>query len=69
MPNKNKKDNRVAISLDAELVNIKLMKANHVWRIEFDVYETDSPKVKELFDLVEKPVSLGIVADLTDPWE
>ena len=39
------------IALMAELVGLKNLKTTHVWRIELDVYEIDSPKVKQLFDL------------------
>ena len=45
----------------AELVGLKNLKTTHVWRIELDVYEIDSPKVKQLFDLINKPLSIGIV--------
>ena len=36
-------------------------KVSHAWRIEFDIYEIDSDKAKELMDLIEKPVVVGIV--------
>ena len=49
------------IALMAELVGLKNLKSTHVWRIELDVYEIDSPKVKQLFDLINKPLSIGIV--------
>ena len=49
------------IALMAELVGLKNLKTTHVWRIELDVYEIDSPKVKQLFDLINKPLSIGIV--------
>jgi hypothetical protein len=44
-------------------VGIKNLKMTHCWRLEFDVYENDSHKVKELFDYIETPVALGIVGD------
>jgi|TARA_R100000655_G_scaffold35282_2_gene68657 hypothetical protein len=49
------------IALMAELVGLKNLKSTHVWRIELDVYEIDSPKVKQLFDLINKPLSIGMV--------
>ena len=49
------------IALMAELVGLKNHKSTHVWRIELDVYEIDSPKVKQLFDLINKPLSIGMV--------
>ena len=54
----NKKDN---VTLTTELVGIKNLKTTHNWRLEFDVYEIDSDKVKQLIDLIEKPVMVGIV--------
>jgi hypothetical protein len=49
------------IVLRAELVGLKNLKSTHVWRIELDVYEIDSPKVKQLFDLINRPLSIGMV--------
>lgn len=49
------------VALSCELVGIKNLKSTHNWRIEFDVYEIDNEKVKELMDLIEKPVVVGIV--------
>ena len=43
----NKKDN---VTLTTELVGIKNLKTTHNWRLEFDVYEIDSDKVKYLMD-------------------
>ena len=59
MQKKEKEDNGVA--LNCELVGIKNLKTTHNWRIEFDVYEIDSDKVKELLDVIGKPVVVGIV--------
>jgi len=47
-------------TINAELVGIKNLKLTHCWRIEFDVYEIDSPKVKELLDKLNKPLLLTI---------
>ena len=51
----------VGIALMVELVGIKNLKTTHNWRLEFDVYEMDSPKVKQLFDTVNKPLSMGLI--------
>ena len=52
---------REGISLNVELVGIKNLKTTHTWRLEFDVYEIDSHKVKYLMDKIDKPVVVGIV--------
>tara|TARA_R100001530_G_scaffold129553_1_gene99951 strand:- start:129 stop:308 length:180 start_codon:yes stop_codon:yes gene_type:complete len=52
---------RIQVALKCELVGVKNLKSTHNWRLEFDVYEIDSDKVKELIDLVGEPVSMGIV--------
>ena len=52
---------RIEVALKCELVGVKNLKSTHNWRIEFDVYEIDTDKVKELIGLVGKPVSMGIV--------
>tara|TARA_R100000742_G_C4257380_1_gene75241 strand:+ start:505 stop:693 length:189 start_codon:yes stop_codon:yes gene_type:complete len=49
------------VALNCELVGIKNLKSTHNWRIEFDVYEIDSDKVKHLMDIIDKPVVVGIV--------
>tara|TARA_R100000773_G_C4204425_1_gene105768 strand:+ start:475 stop:663 length:189 start_codon:yes stop_codon:yes gene_type:complete len=49
------------VALNCELVGIKNLKSTHNWRIEFDVYEIDSEKVKHLMDIIDKPVVVGIV--------
>ena len=54
-------NNRKEVALKCELVGVKNLKSTHNWRIEFDVYEIDSNKVKELIDLVGEPVAMGIV--------
>jgi hypothetical protein len=43
------------------LVGLKNLKITHNWRLEFDVYEVEQEKVKELIDLIQKPVAIGIV--------
>ena len=53
--------NNTQVALNCELVGIKRLKSIRTWRLEFDVYETDEKLVKELFDIVERPVVLAIV--------
>ena len=55
------KEESNSVALNVELVGIKNLKTTHTWRIEFDVYEIDSSKVKELMDMINKPVSMGLV--------
>tara|TARA_B100001939_G_scaffold345067_1_gene360839 strand:- start:924 stop:1118 length:195 start_codon:yes stop_codon:yes gene_type:complete len=61
LKNLERKEEDRGVALNCELVGIKNLKSTHNWRIEFDVYEMDSDKVKQLIDLVEKPVAVGIV--------
>ena len=56
---KEQKDNSVTIT--TELVGIKNLKTTHNWRLEFDVYEIDSAKVKELMDKLNKPLMMALV--------
>ena len=49
------------IALNVELVGIKNLKTTHTWRLEFDVYEIDSPKVIDLMDKVDKPLVMALV--------
>ena len=48
-------------ALNVELVGIKNLKLTHSWRIEFDVFEIDNDKVKDLMDMLNKPISMGLV--------
>jgi hypothetical protein len=48
-------------SIRVNLVGIKHMKSLHVWRLEFDVYERENPKIKALFDQIEKDFYLLLV--------
>lgn len=61
MEDNNKKEDRLEVSLGVELVGIKNLKSTHNWRLEFDVYEEDNNVVKELFDVVDMPLTIGIV--------
>tara|TARA_R100000773_G_C4149436_1_gene72209 strand:- start:83 stop:274 length:192 start_codon:yes stop_codon:yes gene_type:complete len=58
---KNEDENDNGVALNCQLVGIKNLKSTHNWRIEFDIYEIDSDKVKQLIDLIDKPVAVGII--------
>ena len=49
------------IALNVELVGIKNLKTTHNWRLEFDVYEIDSHKVKNLMDKSNKALVMALV--------
>ena len=49
------------IALNVELVGIKNLKTTHNWRLEFDVYEIDSDKVKYLMDKLNKALVMALV--------
>jgi len=49
------------VALNVELVGIKNLKTTHTWRLEFDVYEIDSYKVKDLMDKVDTPLVMALV--------
>ena len=49
------------IALNVELVGIKNLKTTHNWRLEFDVYEIDSHKVKNLMDKINKALVMALV--------
>ena len=51
------------IALNVELVGIKNLKTTHTWRLEFDVYEIDSPKVKDLMDKIDTPLVMALVGN------
>ena len=49
------------VALKVELVGIKNLKTTHTWRLEFDVYEIDSHKVKDLMDKIDHPLVMALV--------
>ena len=49
------------ITLNIELVGIKNLKTTHNWRLEFDVCEIDSHKVKDLLDKLNKALVMALV--------
>jgi len=54
-------DQSEGVTLNVELVGIKNLKISKTWRLEFDVYEIDSPKVKDLMDKVDTPLVMALV--------
>jgi hypothetical protein len=54
-------DQDEGIALNCELVGLKNLKITHNWRLEFDVFEVEQEKIKDLIDLIQKPVVIGIV--------
>ena len=49
------------VALNVELVGIKNLKTTHTWWLEFDVYEIDSYKVKDLMDKIDHPLVMALV--------
>lgn len=49
------------ITLTTELVGIKNLKSTGNYRLEFDVYEIDTIKVKELIDKLNKAYIMALV--------
>ena len=49
------------VTLNVELVGIKNLKTTHNWRLEFDVYEIDTHKVKNLMDKINKALVMALI--------
>ena len=49
------------ITLTTEMVGIKSLKSTGNYRLEFDVYEIDTVKVKELIDKLNKAYIMALV--------
>ncbi len=49
------------VSLNVELVGIKNLKTTHNWRLEFDVFEVEADKVKDLMDMLNKTLAMGLI--------
>lgn len=47
--------------INVELVGIKNLKSTHNWRLEFDVYEIDSNKVKDLIGKIDQPMKMVLI--------
>ena len=54
-------DQNEGVTLNVELVGIKNLKISKTWRLEFDVYEIDSHKVKDLMDKIDTPLVMALV--------
>tara|TARA_Y100000310_G_scaffold313088_1_gene361037 strand:+ start:440 stop:673 length:234 start_codon:yes stop_codon:yes gene_type:complete len=55
-----KKENN-GITITTELVGIKNLKTTGNYRLEFDVFEIDTDKVKELINKLNKPFMMALV--------
>lgn len=53
--------NDKGITLTTELVGIKNLKTTGNFRLEFDVYEIDTSKVKDLIDKINKAYVMALV--------
>ena len=56
-----KDKNKDGIAIATELVGIKNLKSTGNYRLEFDVYEIDTDKVKELINKLNRPFMMGLV--------
>ncbi len=54
-------DNIEGTTVTTELVGIRNLKTTGVWRLEFDVFEIDSNKVKGLMDKLNKGLMMALV--------
>ena len=59
--NNNKVPDIMDNTLNVELVGIKNLKTTHNWRLEFDVFEMDSSKVKNLMDKINTALVMVLV--------
>ena len=55
------KENKEGVVLTTELVCINNLKSTGNYRLEFDVYEIDTSKVKELIDKLNKAYVMALV--------
>ena len=55
------KDKIEGVTLTTELVGIKNLKSTGNYRLEFDVFEIDTHKVKELIDKLNKAYVMALV--------
>ena len=49
------------LALTVELVGIKNLKTTGNYRLEFDLYEIDTPKIKDLVEKLNRPFVMGLV--------
>ena len=54
-------DQSEGIALNVELVGIKNLKITKTWRLEFDVFESERPKIKDLMDKLNKALVMALV--------
>ena len=55
------KEQKEGVVLTTELVGIKNLKTTGNYRLEFDVYEIDTAKVKDLIDKLNKAYVMALV--------
>ena len=55
------KKDKEGVVITTELVGIKNLKSTGNYRLEFDVYEIDTSKVKELIDKLNKAYVMALV--------
>jgi len=55
------KEKKEGVVLTTELVGIKNLKTTGNYRLEFDVYEIDTAKVKDLIDKLNKAYVMALV--------
>ena len=55
------KKDKEGVVLTTEIVGIKNLKSTGNYRLEFDVYEIDTSKVKELIDKLNKAYVMALV--------
>lgn len=55
------KENKQGITVTTELVGIKNLKTTGNFRLEFDVYEIDTEKVKQLITKINRPFMMALV--------
>ena len=48
-------------TLKVNLVGLKYMKSQHLWRLELDIYEEENQKVKALMDKIDADFYLALV--------
>ena len=55
------KDKIKGVTLTTELVGIKNLKSTGNYRLEFDVFEIDTHKIKEIIDKLNKAYVMALV--------
>jgi len=52
-----------SLTIQCELVGIKNLKSTGNWRLEFDVYELDTSKIKNLITEINKSFHMALIKD------